>query len=326
MVKYIVIDSGSDASRLMFHDVKNMNNAVETSDIYELSNSILRIACKIHNSGMINRKIALPLRGVWDRYCIIEQAKKDTENKYIVVMTNVSVKKFRIDYLKDLKKYPNIYLVLVAVDSFVDKFLSPVKIMEQVKFDLVYSFDLEDCNKYGLVYSQSQYSKLDDVKASKDKLDLFFVGRAKQRLGLIQQIAEAASAKGLTCGFYILGAHPKQRKKIDGVVYIDSVMPYKDVLPMILNSKCLLDIVQDGQAGYTMRIYEALFYNKLLITNNKSVGQFDYFDNRYMKLFDRCEDIDFSFILDSANIDYQYKGEYSPVVLLEDARTRLEIC
>lgn len=323
MDKYIVIDSGSDASRLMFHDITKLNNAIEVSNIYEIANPVLKLLCKVHNSGKINRKLKLPFRRIWNRYCVIEQAKRDTINNYVVVMTNVSVKKLPISYLQDLKKYPNIYLIMIAVDSFVDDFLSPIEIMKQIDFNLIYSFDKQDCEKYGLLYSQSQYSKIDNIKSSSKALDLFFIGRAKHRLSVIQQIARDAQKEGIVCGFYILDVPTKLREEIEGITYIDSVITYKEVLPVIANSKCLLDIVQDGQVGYTTRVYETIFYNKLLLTNNKSVIDFSYYNAQYIKIFDRPENIDYSFIKAELTVDYKYNEEFSPIALIDDIRARL---
>lgn len=323
MVKYMVFDSGSDASRLMFADVNKMPNAIETSNIFSINTPFLRALNKVHMSGKINRKVPLPFRKIWDSFYLIEKAKKDKKNEYIVFMTNVSAKKFRVEYLQDLKKYKNIHLVLIAVDSFVDQFLCPLGIMEKVDFDLIYSFDRDDCAKYGLLYTQSQYSKMDDVKAANVQYDLFFIGRAKDRLEKLKHIVRKANSYGLRTGFFLLGVPKKQREKIDGITYLDRVMPYREVLPLILSSKCLVDIVQEGQKGLTMRVYEAIFYNKKLYTNNESIRNLRYYDPRYMMISSDLENVEEAFFGDTVFVDYKYENDYSPIVLLKDAEQRI---
>lgn len=323
MIKYIVFDSGSYASRLMFADIKKIPDAIGISNIFEISNPLLRVLNKVHMSGKINRKIRLPFREIWDKFCLIERAKMDSENDYVIVMTNVSSKKFRIEYLQALKDYSNIHLVLVAVDSFVDQFLCPLDIIKNVQFDLVYSFDRDDCEKYGMIHSQSQYSKVDEIEPYKESYDLFFVGRAKNRLKLIKDIALKANNQNLKCGFFLLDVPKREREHIDGVTYIDRVMPYSAVLPMIMSSKCLLDIVQQGQTGYTMRVYESIFYNKKLITNNSTILGFSYYQKKFMKVFNDISDIDFSFVENLDTAEYNYSGEYSPINLLKDAEKRI---
>lgn len=323
MIKYIVCDSGSSASRLMFYDIKTMTDAIETSSIFNIPNPVLKLLNKVHMSGKINRKIQLPVRKIWDKYYITEIAKRNLKDQFIVVMTNISVRKFRLEYLQSLEKQPNVCLVLVAVDSFVDKELCPLDIMAKVKFDLVYSFDKGDCLNYGLQHTQSLYSKKDNVKALSGKSDLFFVGRAKDRFSSLCEIVNKANTRDLKCNFQILGVKNQDRVNAQGITYLDTVKPYDDVLPMILSSKCLLDIVQTGQDGLTMRVYESIFYNKKLITNNPNVRYLPYYNLQYMQIIDDIGEIDFDFISKDETVNYDYLGDYSPVRFLEVVKEEL---
>ena len=72
-----------------------------------------------------------------------------------------------------------------------------------------------------------------------------------------------------------------------------------------------------------MRVYETIFYNKLLLTNNKSVIDFSYYNAQYIKIFDRPENIDYSFIKAELTVDYKYNEEFSPIALIDDIRVRL---
>lgn len=58
---------------------------------------------------------------------------------------------------------------------------------------------------------------------------------------------------------------------------ISNNISYSEILNNISQSKCLVDIVQDGQEGLTYRPLEALFYNKKLITNNKTITEYDFY-------------------------------------------------
>lgn len=319
----IMFDSDSHASRLMFRDLSSRPNTVETSDIFDIKNPLLKLVNKVHMSGAINRKIALPFRQVWDSFYTAQVAEQHPKQNFIFIFTNVSVKKFRLEYLQKLEKLPNVRLVLIAVDPFLNTFLCPLDIMRQVHFDLIYSFDKSDCEKYGMIYTQSLYSKRTDIVPSKETFDLFFVGRAKDRLQTLQNIALKAAEQGCKCGFFILDVKAEQRKSIPGVTYLDHVLPYDDVLPMILSSNCLLDLVQQGQNGYTMRIYEAIFYNKRLITNNASVRDFRYYTPSGMQIIQDETEIDVSLIKTKSPLDYQYHNDFSPIHLVDEIVQRL---
>ena len=321
-VEFIVFNSGSHASKLMFADVDKIENAIQMDSVFEIKNPFLKMCNKVHMSGKINRKIKLPFRSIWDKYYITEIAKRHLDIEYIFVYTNVSIKKVCIEYLQELEKLSNVHLVLIAVDSFVDKFLCPLDVMQKVKFDLVYSFDPNDSEKHNLIFTRSLYSKREDIVPAEKSVDLFFVGRAKDRLDYLLSIVKRANDAGLSCGFYILGVKENKRIPLPGVIYIDEVMSYDDVLPIIMSSKCLVDIVQKGQEGLTMRTYEAIFYNKYLLTNNPGVRSLNYFADDYMKYVETLDQIDFDF-LKNDQIDYHYDYDYSPIRLLSDIEDRL---
>ena len=55
---------------------------------------------------------------------------------------------------------------------------------------------------------------------------------------------------------------------------------YSQNLENVRNSKCVLDIVQRGQSGLTLRPIEALLNSKKLITDNVAVERYDFYDPR----------------------------------------------
>ena len=323
MIKYIVIDSGSSASRLMFRDIKKVKYAVETSELFLIQNPLLRILNKIHISGKVNRIVDIPFKNKWDKFYIMEEAKINPNREYIIVFTNISVRKIRLKYLQEIRELPNICLVLVAVDSFIDKKLSPLDILDKISFDLVYSFDPNDCERYGLEFTNSIYSRRLDISKAKKQSDLFFIGRAKDRYHDLLTIARKAIAAGFKINFQILGVKKTEQEQLSGVTYLKKVKPYDEVLPMIMASKCLLDIYQTGQKGLTMRAYEAVFYNKMLITNNDYIKKLAYYKPQYMQVFSSVNEIDFTFIRQNEDVDYKYKDEYSPIHFLKEIEKKL---
>lgn len=60
------------------------------------------------------------------------------------------------------------------------------------------------------------------------------------------------------------------------------------------STNCILEILQEGQYQQSIRYFEAIIYNKKLLTNNKNVKNLPYFDERYMRYFSSITDIDLS--------------------------------
>lgn len=168
----------------------------------------------------------------------------------------------------------------------------------------VWSFDVEDCRKYNLKFNHQFFFKnVDKETLYKPELasDVFFVGKDKNRLSLLMKLDEEMKNEGLSPYIHVIG----ERKDVMGnrVKYNmrekaflkTEEIPYEIVLQYNKASKCLLEIMQPGQVGLTLRMVEAMFFNKKIITNNVSVKQFDFYspDNIYIIGEDRRSILDF---------------------------------
>ena len=123
------------------------------------------------------------------------------------------------------------------------------------------------------------------------------------------------------CGVYEVGSG--QDKSADGEKYNQNInwirksIPYSNVLKNVSESNCILEILQNNQAGPSLRFFEAVFYNKKLLTNNCHIVDFPYYNPQYMKFFKGTDDIDIEWLLDnSINVEYNYKGDFSPLHML----------
>lgn len=318
---FFLFDSGSYASRLMFYDLLKSEGVIETSRIYSIKNPLIRWFNKVHVSLELNRLIKLPFKSIWGKYCILERFKSLPIEK-VAIFTNVSIGKLSLDYLRILQRNYGFKIVLVSVDSCLDKKLSPLLFTSKFNFDAIYTFDESDSKRYGFTFTNYLYSKRDDIIPSSNMSDLFFIGRAKDRLSKLQTIAKLCANKSILPNFSIL-VNDINQESIKGVKYINKVLPYDEVLSQILSSKCILDIVQDGQNGLTMRTYEAIFYNKKLITNNKAVKRLKYFDPNYIQVVESLNSVDVEWINRGGSVDYQYQGDYSPIHLIEQIKRDL---
>jgi 1,5-rhamnosyltransferase len=69
---------------------------------------------------------------------------------------------------------------------------------------------------------------------------------------------------------------------------------YTENLENVIASRCLVDIVKEGQSGLTMRVLEAALYQKKLITNNWTILDTDLYhkNNVFILDYDNLDDID----------------------------------
>lgn len=68
------------------------------------------------------------------------------------------------------------------------------------------------------------------------------------------------------------------RSKINIIKNKKDFVEYDDYLQNLRESKAILEIVPENVVGLTIRTMEALFFNKKLITNNKDIKNYDFYN------------------------------------------------
>lgn len=151
----------------------------------------------------------------------------------------------------------------------------------------VCTFDERDACAYRFELVNQVYRKPSVECLAEDSntgSDVFFVVRDKRRSRQIVNIMTSLESQQIICDFYILkDKHTEPLQKLLPY-YIDHQVSYDDYLMKLVRAKCLLEVLQAGQSGMTMRTLEALFFGKKLITTNSDIKLSDIYhpDNIYV--------------------------------------------
>ena len=253
----------------------------------------------------------------------------------VVLFANSSFirSKYPIDVLKKYKKrYKNLKYVLLYVDivnhpvSEYANFLRNSGI-----FDLIYTVDGMDAVKYGFEYTVTPYS-IDERKITNTcRTGVYFCGATKGREREIVSFYTRSNAEGIETSMDIICTDENIKKMIGSaecrvrVRNKNDYLLYPEVLSRSLDYSCILEIVQKNQSALTLRAYEAVCYNRKLLTNNKTILKFPYYNEKYMQYFENIDDIDWKWINNMDNVDYGYKGDFSPDILLNKINNKLLI-
>lgn len=126
------------------------------------------------------------------------------------------------------------------------------------------TFDPDDAEKYGFVY-MNQFYRMDGPKiATEDnEYDFYFIGFKKNRGHIIDYFKKHLSAYKI---YFKIVDFPKE------------MIPYKSNVEYAKKSKCLVEILNGTQIGLTLRPLEALALGKKLITNNKLISTYDFYN------------------------------------------------
>lgn len=322
---------GNDYYLQAFSDLKTLDNVVYLSDdiLKDLKNN--NLLYKLH-LGRINRLFNLPFKWIWNKYYFHNTFENN--NALCFVMWGTWARLNPIvgfsDYLK--KHYKDCKIVwflqdLVAHEKDIITGDS-INIKDYIRhYDMIVSYDMNDCKLYNFVFHSTVMS-YSDVQPDCDiqESDVLFVGRDKGRLKLAIDICERLTSKGLKCDFRILGVPSKRQVTCNGINYIDHFITYIEMIKLIKKTKCIVELLQNNAEGATFRTWEALLYDKYLITNNSFLTSSKYFRDS-MCIIQSAEDIDDEFIcriLDNEIIEYNIRKEISPISFINFLEDKLK--
>lgn len=276
----------------------------------------------------INKKLVK--KPIEKYYKEIIKNKKDVKYDFILFIKGEVI---TLNSLKELKlSQSKAKFILYMWDSIVHnesiKELFPV-------FDSIYSFDPIDSKEYfnikfrPLFYLDS-YAKIARINF-KIKYNLIFIGSNHiSKYPTLIKLREFCKTKKIKYFFFIYLQDIKLfylwkiiykefriAKKSDFEFKTISIL---ESIDYIKNSFCLLDIEKSNQNGLTMRTLEALGAKKKLITTNKNIANYDFYNKNNILIIDRKNPIISKEFLTNKYIDLPIKtyNKYSIDQWLKD--------
>ena len=327
---FVVLGSPLDLYVYSFSDLDEYENAIYIKSVQEQLGKFKSLIYRIHNSKTTNKFFTIPLKHFWNPFLYKNKFTDDKPLCFICFgyWARLMQEHGLADYLK--KAYPDSKVVWYLYDLFhLEKQLyknKPIDIFAAKSiFDLIVSFDHYDCKKYGLHYHPLVFSSFHGSILDMPHVDVYFLGKAKNRLNEIINTYDILEGHGLVLDFYIVDAAKEQCVSRKGIHYIAG-MSYDENLQHIIHSNCVLEIMQCGGHGFTQRCVEILGLNKKLLTNNIEIESAPFFNPAYMSYFAEPSLIDINFIeniKDEVQIDYKSKHIISPISLLNFISSKL---
>ncbi len=306
-----------DYYRIPYYELNELCNVEIVDALIDSKNKLLRMFYLFCFSTKINALITIPGKKIWFK-TYYKNHNKIKPNYF--VFFDAQLRKCTCAYRNYLKKtYPDCKIVLFLTDLI--RSFKCVDICTIKKFaDLILTYDKNDALNYDLHYYPDVYSKLpaDILDSEYKSADLLFAGYKKNRGTILEQLAETIHGTKLVADFYI----PDYKENIQANHFLLKTMriPYIEYLKKLQRTNCVLEVQQKGATGYTLRTLEAITYNKKLLTNNVSIKDAPFYNDKYIQIFNEIECIDFSWVNQVENVNYQNTEQYKPRKLLEYIR------
>lgn len=308
--KYILFVPWSEYAAIQYSDLNRLDNVKLVYNPFKkgLCGRCLFLLYRIHFISRIHK--FLPFKSLWNSFLFDASVVNENEkNCFIFFISDLREHRQLIQALKN--KYKDAKFVMYLEDTVASRTNFDHKSLKK-NFDLVFSYDADDCKKYGFIYYPTPYSRLGGLSENAlPESDLFFCGLAKNRLKTILDVYNKCRLNNIYCDFNICSEDiPIQNS--DGINYLKTTMPYSEYLKHLSKTNCILEINQKGAVGYSLRVWEALVYGKKLMTNNKNILQEPFYNPEQFSIIDTPSSIDIDFIKKEKAISPRFVEELSP--------------
>lgn len=230
-------------------------------------------------------------------YNTILESVKDKQYDYIVV---VKCDMMPVDALKELRRMnPDARISLYLWDS--------VKNIPGIKrkfsyFDALYSFDRDDCERYRELKFRPLFFADEFCREYKQtqeyKHDLAFIGTVhSDRYRIIRNIDRFIEGTGISFYkymylqsrfiYYFYRFTKKEFRKSKISEFAFDKKSSAEIADVIEKTKVVLDMQHPKQTGLTMRTIEMLGMNKKLITTNRSIADYDFYNKDNIRIIER---------------------------------------
>lgn len=171
--------------------------------------------------------------------------------------------------------------------------LEKIPISETIlkRFHLVQSFDEKDCRRHHFQKITNFYfqKKVDSINVC----DIAFIGTYDERISTLLKIFSYFKENNFKAKAKIFSHHPK---KIDqnfreNIENINEIIPFNKSFSFYEDSFAILDLAQPNQEGLSFRPFEAIGLEKKLVTTNKNIINYDFYDSENIYIIDDIDSI-----------------------------------
>lgn len=190
-----------------------------------------------------------------------------------------------LDYgtIKEIKSYTP-YLISYLYDNL-DRF--PVEEKLEL-FDKIYSFEDKDVEKYGFEkITNYNYLSEQPIPAEEIENDLFYItSYDKRRIKLLRKLVSRLSTMKIKSKIVVVGKQIWKEKLRNFILrptgsslieFRKKPINNETILEEYKKSKVIIDLMREGQAGLSFRIFEAMALGKKIITDNQSIKTYDFY-------------------------------------------------
>lgn len=257
------------------HEVRYVNSADITYKYPNIGVKFLNFFSK----NLLKKNI----KRINQRKLLIETIRNSEKISDITFMVNPGF--FPTEFSIEAKKFTK-KLIAYNYDSLMRV---PLPENYDTLFDKIYCFDDEDVKKYGFEHRTNfNYISNSPIEKQKEYRYLIFTIQSvdQKRMLLLDKIANILDKQGHSTYKFLIKDNPSNEVN-KNIEFIDQYKSLEEVEKLTKESKILLDLIREDQAGLSFRFYEAMAYQKKIITTNKNVLNYDFYNSNNILIIDQ---------------------------------------
>jgi hypothetical protein len=156
-------------------------------------------------------------------------------------------------------------------------------------FDEIYSYEKRDADTYKLKFIPNFMYYEPEGSNPEPETDAFSVMSDDYRVKVLQKLGKVLSDTGYSYRFYV----KRDNAETDPyITYIQKRINNEGVLQHIKQSRIIVDIHKFGiQDGLTFRVFEAMAFQKKLITTNTDIKNYDFYNPSNIYVIEDADNI-----------------------------------
>lgn len=221
-----------------------------------------------------------------EEYILNQLKKSGNQDSILFIRPDKVSKKTHLEIKKTTKNY------LAYIYDSCNRF--PIEHLLSGVFDEIFSFDIKDVKKYNFTFI-SNYIYMDKREMDANELNnnIFIVISIDERFEFLNKIANYLSNKKIKYKFIAVGKKiPK--KANNNIIFSRKSLAPTDLQEDLEHSKIFLDLIRKNHNGLSFRVFEALAMQRKIITTNKSIQEYDFYNPNNILILDENSEINIS--------------------------------
>lgn len=181
-------------------------------------------------------------------------------------------------------------------DGIHDSWISDLK-KSYKYFDKLFSFDKNDIKKYPeipLKFLTNFYmdNLIENSQKKQNDYQFLYVGsigskdKNRRDFQILANFRKYLNDSKMIIQYDKDYISPKDEIKNYNIDYINDYLPYVDILDLVRKSFIIIDICKPHHRGLSFRVFESIFYEKKLITNNTEIKNYDFYNSNNILIID----------------------------------------